>query len=305
MTQDTPSLKPKNNLAFLLLLTAITMGNIGGLFILYQQHQDDKRELKNILRLNLLRATDLKSQILSSVERQSNLETEVIKLKKNLAQITLQKHDNALLRIEWLLHQAEWQLNVLKQVRYSKAYLHQAKKIALSKDLHSVADALHQDLMNLNQSGITPLDQILSTIVALKQKLDDANPIPIKAAAPILTQASPTTIQSVIAILKPFIKIEHYHETPAKFLSAEDQSIIIQNLELLLSEIQYAAISAQPTLFKQLLSMFEKEAALLDLNPSLSPWIATLKTTQLRLPHPIHLKSLSMVQELIQEKSAS
>ena len=306
MTQDNLSLKPSNYLAFLLLLTAISLANGWGLYLLYQQHQDDKQQLKKTLTLKLLDASDLKSQMNASIERQAAASHDIVKIQQSLAQITRQQHDNVLLRIDWLLHQAQWQLNILKQMRYSKAYLHQAKKIALSSDLHQVADAIHQDLMRLKQVAVTPLDHILSDMMTLKQQLDDLNPVPIKATVPVIFEPEQSsTMTSVINLFKPFIKIEHYHETPAKFLSADDQRIIIQNLELLLSETQYAAISSQATLFKQLVSMFEQEAQVLDAYPSLRTSIIKLKASQLQLPPIIHLTSLSMVQELLQAKSAS
>ena len=305
MTQNTPAQKPKNNLSFLILLGAVSIGNLWGLYQLYQQHLHDQTEFKNSLKIDLLLAKDLKAQIIGGIERQTIMETELASLKKSLAQMAVQKYDNELLRIEWLLHQAEWQINVLKQVRYTKAYLRQAKKIAQAKDFHSVADAIHQDLMTLKQAGISPLHQILSQILELKQKLDDFNPMPVKAMVQTTQSDTPSHLQAAITLLKPFIKIEHYHETPQKFLTAEDQSIIIQNLELLLAEIQYAAISSQQHLFEQLLELFSKEAQLLDTNANLRPLIIKLKASKLKLSHPIHLTSLSIVQQLLQDKSSS
>ena len=305
MTQDTPTQKPKNNLAFLILLGALSIGNLWGLYRLYQQHFHDQTEFKNGLKVDLLLAKNLKAQIVGGIERQTSMENELASLKNSLTQMTLQKNDNELMRIEWLLHQAEWQINVLKQVRYSKAYLRQAKKIALAKDFHSVADAIQQDLMTLKQAGITPMHQILSQILELKQKLDDLNPLPVKAMVQTSKVDTPPHLQAAISLLKPFIKIEHYHETPQKFLTAEDQTIIIQNLELLLAEIQYAAISSQQHLFEQLLELFTKEAQVLDTNANLAPLIIKLKTSKFKLSHPIHLTSLSIVQQLLQEKSSS
>lgn len=304
MTQENQTKKTNISLAFTLFLGALSIANFWGLFYLYQQHNHDQIEFKNILKLDLLLAKDLKSQIIGGLERQSISDNEITKIKKSLEQIAIQKHDNELLRIEWLLSQAEWQLNVLKQVRYSKAYLRQAKKMASSQDFHSLADAIHQDLMNLKQAGITPLDQILSEISAIKQQLDDLNPLPVKAIAPPTTDDVSPKIQSAITILKPFIKIEHYHETPQKFLTAEDQAIIIQNLELLLAEIQYAAITSQQALFKQLLQLFEKETQVLDAKTTLNPMITKLKNKKLQLAHPIQLKSLSIVHQLLLQKSA-
>jgi len=303
MTADTPNPKsPKN--PSLIILTALFLGNVGGLYYLYQQHQQDMTFVQNILKNNALATKNFKVAIADQIQQQTLIKSEILQIKQNISQQALEKHDDSLLKIEWLLQQAQWQLNVLKQPRYAKSYLKQAAKLANHLGFHDIVDSIHHDLTHLKQENITPTHQILDIILDLQQLLDTLGNLNLQTT----TEPSTTDInnihprlQTITNLLKPFIKIEHYHQTPTKILTPDDKIVVLQNLKLILAEIQYAALSGQQHVFQQLTATFEQEAKILDDKDRLDANIDKLKAIHLGLEKPFHLSSLSMTQQLIKE----
>jgi hypothetical protein len=208
--------------------------------------------------------------------------------------------------IKWLIQQAKWQVNVLFHPQTAQQLLRLAKEISQRHHWSALEESLDKDIANLEQIHLTQATTLISQINQLKTSLIPLQPT--KTFIQNKADSVDTPLPDYLKLFTPFVKIDRIHNSDLKIYSPSDQFQIIQNMQLLLSEIQYAGITHQQDTFQELVSQFEQEWLMIAAHfpdTQLDKHIQTLKNDSFELAQPVNFESFSEINYLIQQLNTS
>jgi len=201
--------------------------------------------------------------------------------------------------IKWLIHQASWQLNVLYQPQSAQQLLLIAKRISHSQHWVNLEAAIDNDLAVLNNVKITESTSVIAQINQFRLSISALQPlenlVKTKPKASVL-------LPDYLNALKPFIYIEHLPNKETSIVPPSEQYINLQNIQMLLPQIQYAALTHQQDLYLQLVEQLGQLAEVFK-QPDIGQAINTLKQNQFQLEEPIHFQSISLVHQQLRQES--
>lgn len=268
----------------LFLITLVIILNSLGLIYLYQESQARSLEYKSLVKQQTVELKKLQEQ--------------QTQLSLTLAQKPLPSND--LLHIEWLIQQAYWQVNQLYQPQNAQKLLEFAYQFSEKNHWTTLETSLIEDLHALEAIKFTPPEHVLPILTHLNQELSHIN----WASPESKFSAQKKSIPAYLKIFQPFIQIEKVRAPVPSVVPPNEQYLILLNLKTLIPQIQYAALTHQQILYKNLLTQFKNQWALIEKqhpNPNISQAITWLDDTQWVLAENLPFRSLSVVQELQQQ----
>ncbi|NBP98305.1 MAG: hypothetical protein EBU51_01720, partial [Synechococcaceae bacterium WB6_3A_227] len=142
--------------------------------------------------------------------------------------------------MKWLIQQASWQLNVMNQPQSAQQLLLIAKRISNKQHWINIEAAIDNDMAALNHAHITESTLLIAQINQLRQALSTFQPV--ESLVKTKPKAS-VMLPHYLHALKPFIYIEHLPNKEISITPPSEQYINLQNIQLLLPQIQYAALT--------------------------------------------------------------
>ncbi len=201
--------------------------------------------------------------------------------------------------IRWLIQQASWQLNVMNQPQSAQQLLLIAKRISNKQHWINIEAAIDNDLSALNNIHITESTILIAQINQLRQTITSLHPLENLVKTKPKASAS---LPDYLNALKPFVYIEHLPNKETTIVPPSEQYINLQNIQLLLPQIQYAALTHQQNLYLQLVEQLGQLASVFK-QPDIEHAINTLKQNQFQLEEPIHFQSISLVHQQLRQES--
>lgn len=234
----------------------------------------------------------------------ANMRESELKLSKNMLELQQKVASSPgpkarLEHIKWLIHQASWQLNVMYQPQSAQQLLLIAKRISNSQHWFNLEAAIDNDLAVLNNVQITKSTSLIAQINEFKLAISALQPVEnLVKTKPKASALLPDYLNA----LKPFIYIEHLPNKDISIVSPSEQYRNLQNIQLLLPQIQYAALTHQQDLYLQLVEQLGQLASVFK-QPDIQQAINTLKQNQFQLEEPKHFKSISLVHQQLRQES--
>jgi hypothetical protein len=276
--------------SFMILLFLI---NLGGLGFVY-----------HLLDLKTLKLQNLESHLLRSQKNIDDLQNQNLKMQNDLQkkqEISLQTQ--GLYQIEWMIRQAQWQLDVLGQVHVAKKYLEFAKSISHEKQWTVLEESIKTDITQLDAIALTSSTQLVDTISHLQEGLE--NKVQMQEKSIHLQTSNKTPEHPIIKTLAPFIKIERYQSNTQKIFTPNQVDDILKNALALLPQIQFLGITHQDKLYQRLVQNLEKNLELLSFSNDFQTDVQTLKSYRFRLQEHLTLNSYATIEQLIQNEKSS
>lgn len=284
-------------------LMALCFLNLSGLgYLAFQENQNKLKDQKQLF--------DFKTSILQTkqqIKEVSQTQTQFQQQTTSLIQQLGQRHHRkpSIYHLKWLLQQAKWQTNILYQTKTSQQLLELAKKIAEKKHLGSLEEAIQNDINQLTQLGLTDNATLVTQISQLQLNLAKLHPTETFIKT---DKATTNELPSYLKTLQPFVQIEKIKQSNITVVPPASQFQVIENMQLLLPQIQYAGISHQQDLFNALTTQLANQWQLVNNyfnDASINQQIEELKTDKFQLEKPMRFESTSEIHLLIKQLNKS
>ncbi|HBB52490.1 MAG TPA: hypothetical protein DCZ80_01135 [Legionellales bacterium] len=258
----------------------------------------------HLLDLKTLKLQNLESHLLRSQKEIDDLQNQNLKMQNDLLKKqahSLQKQ--SLYQIEWLVRQAQWQLDVLGHVHLAKKYLSFAKAISQEQHWSILEENIHADIQKLNSIALTSSSKLVNTISNLQNRLEKKMQMQEKSIH--LQPHTQNPNHPLLKTLEPFIKIERYQSNVQKVFTPNQVDDILKNSLALLPQIQFLGITHQDKVYQVLVQNLEKNIALLNFANDFQTDIQALKSYQFKLAEHVTLNSYATVEQLIKNEKSS
>ena len=293
--------KTRNIVPLLALLSVINLLGLG--YVVYDSQTQNKLVQENKYQLVEFNknVTHYNTQWSKQIEQ---LTGENEDIQKKLA-----KHPSpraGLEHVKWLIQQAKWQVNILSHPQTAQQLLRLAKEMSQNHHWSALEESIDKDISTIDQLQLTPPTSLISQVNQIKTSLSPIQPVNTFIQSDSDVQVTP--LPEYLKLFTPFIKIDRIHNSDLKIYSPAHQFQILSNMQLLLSEIQYAGITHQQQLFQDLVNQFEHEWLMIaehfpDTN--LNKPIEDLKKDLFELAQPVNFESFSEINYLIQQLNTS
>jgi uncharacterized protein HemX len=248
----------------------------------------------HLLDLKTLKLQNLETHLQSSEKEIEHLHNQLLKKQTE----SLQKQ--SLLQIEFLLRQAQWQLDVLGQVHIAKKYLQLAKALSQERHWSVLAEHIQSDLLELKKITFTSSATLVYTISKLQNHLENKMQLTEKTLP--LQSHSQTLNHPLLETLKPFVRIERYQANTQKVFSPNQVDDILKNILALLPQIQFLGITHQEKVYQVLVENLKKNLELLPFSNEFQADIQTLQSYQFKLKKHISLQSRAIIEQMIKDE---
>lgn len=328
-----PTVVKKTNYARQTALTLLTLVIIAGLGdALYNNKKlDDKLETLSAEALTLKQQqastkTQFNSTLNTLYSTQKNLNEQLDDLKKNLSS-AMQEHlyqnnDWLLLKARYYLGLAEINAHWSDNTPTTIALFQQADDLLVNlhePQLLSVRQAIATDITQLQAIPTLDIAGLLAKLDAtqhLIKTLPSKNPIALsKATTSIETSIKvPSTwrehLQSSIDLLRKLVIIRHHNAPIQPMLSAEDETLLRENIRLNLQEAQWAVLQKNQSVYDLALKhaveninrAFDQKD---ERTQALIQQLQTLQSTQLKSETPAPGQSLLLLNQFIESKKTA
>ena len=288
---DKPHQKIHSGLIFISLINLLGFG-----YLTYATTQQ-QHALEIVSQLQTQNVDKTDDHLATMRESELKLSKDMLELQQKVASSPGPKA--RLEHIKWLIHQASWQLNVLYQPQSAQQLLLIAKRISNSQHWVNLEAAIDIDLAVLNNVQITKSTSVIAQINQFRLVISALHPlenlVKTKPKASVL-------LPDYLNALKPFVYIEHLPNKETSIVPPSEQYINLQNIQLLLPQIQYAALTHQQDLYLQLVEQLGQLAEVFK-QPDIGQAINTLKQNQFQLEKPIHFQSITLVHQQLRQES--
>lgn len=285
-------------------IAALCLLNLSGLG--YLAFKDNQNQLETQKQQFAVKGELLQSE--NQLKLLSQNQTQFQQQTTELIQQKLNHHPHAtpgMFHLKWLIQQAKWQTNILNQSKTSQQLLTLANKIAEKQNLGSLQEAIEHDLTQLKQLNLTDASTLVGQISQLQMTLAKLQPAEtfIKAE-----QAVENQLPDYLKPFQPFVQIDKLKQTNPTVIPPSSQLQIIENMQLLLPQIQYAGISHQQALFNQLTEQLANQWQMVAnyfKDASINQQIETLKNDRFQLENPLRFESSAEIHLLIKQSNKS
>lgn len=263
------------------LMSVILAGAIASQFKLWQQQQQ----------LETLEQQNIKQE----QTRFAQMTAEIKQINQSLQSIS--KPRTQIEDLQWLIQEADWQLNLFHRLDLSQHLLKLALKLAQTENWQGLSQALAADLKQLSLIELSSSHEIIEVCAQLQTQLK-----PLIATTPIqLNQTEDAQLPKYVQVFKPYFQIERYANVSPKILPPNRQNQIIAELNLLLPGIQTAALTHQQALYDELLQQFQQSWESLKATqnvPKIDKLLAQLQNYKISLTRPIRFQATDSAQNL-------
>ena len=275
-------------IGFIFLLCLISLGAITYIYIHFHEQ-------------NLRIHQRLKEQLTFSQHLQEQIDATLVKINHMPPPPppppSLPQHE--ITTILWFIREAKWQMNTLYEPLMAIKLLKHAQKIAHNQQSLALDEALSQDLSTVSLQMLTPTITIVTTIEKIQHLL---NAIPSSQTNDYLLEKKKTRPQNkILSLLWPYLRIEKYTQSAKKITPPSQQMIVLENMQLLLPQIQMAAVNHQNALYQILFSQFEGQYYSLQNPPMMTELLEILKNAKIQLEKPIYFQSFSEIHQLLNQ----
>ncbi len=291
LQSDKPHRKIHGGLIFISLINLLGFGYLA--YATFQQ----KHALEIVSKLQTQNIDKNDEHLAIIRESQLKLSKDLLALQQKVASSPGPKA--RLEHMKWLIQQASWQLNVMNQPQSAQQLLLIAKRISNKQHWINIEAAIDNDLSALNNIHITESTILIAQINQLRQTITSLHPLENLVKTKPKASAS---LPDYLNALKPFVYIEHLPNKETTIVPPSEQYINLQNIQLLLPQIQYAALTHQQNLYLQLVEQLGQLASVFK-QPDIEQAINTLKQNQFQLEEPIHFQSISLVHQQLRQES--
>lgn len=250
---------------------------------IWQLQQQFKIEIINLKQALNTQALELKPKL-------EQFSSQIQSIQQNLQHVFKPSAD--IENIKWLIQQAQWEINLYSQKESSQQLLTQAYQMALQQHWQELADAIQNDLHQVQTTPLTANIVLLQNILHLQQAIEGLTPI-----HPGQALIGDTNTTKWLQVFRPYIDIRPYVN---KVTPPNDWVMHHHHLLLLLPQIQYAALTQQNELFHQLVNELKSNWQPLSAwgGTDISAMISSLQSFQFQLSSPLVFQSSRIVAEL-------
>jgi hypothetical protein len=275
-------------IGFVFLLSLVSLGAVTYIYIHFNEQ-------------NLRIHQRLKEQLTFSQYLQKQLDATVVKMDHMPPPLppppSLPKHE--MTTILWFIREAKWQMNTLYEPLMAIKLLKHAQKIAHNQQYLALDEALSQDLSTISLQTLTPTITIVTAIEKIQHLISA-----IPSSQPndyLMEKKKPHGQDKILSLLWPYLRVENYQQSVMKITPPSQQMIVIENIQLLLPQIQIAAVNHQNELYQILFTQFEEQYHSLQNPPMMTEPLEILKNAKIQLEKPVYFQSFSEIHQLLNE----